>query len=309
MAWGEKPPRPFREALQKFAKVHFPLLKPNSAIRYAVSMKALGRTFDGMTIQQISNATLSEFETNRRTEGASAPTIRRDLACLSAILSYCVEWEWLDGGNIVPAFLRSRSKRGLKEAEGRRRYLSLEEENAVLLECNPQTKAAVILAIDTGLRDQELMSLTWPQIDFQRSVIRTTSDTKSRRGRTAPLTQRSAQILKAIPRHITSLFVFVNDDGERIGRLHQGFLGACRRVTKDKEKPFDLSDVRWHDLRRTAGCRWLRSGMSMEEVSILLGHSSVAVTEKSYAFLDEEDTAQKAAQKQRTNVKRINKNK
>jgi hypothetical protein len=36
-----------------------------------------------------------------------------------------------------------------------------------------------------------------------------------------------------------------------------------------------------------AGCRWLqRDGKSMEEVSILLGHSSVLVTEQRYAFLE-----------------------
>lgn len=304
-AWGEKPPRPFREAVKKFVEVHFPTLKPKSAIRYAVSLKALARTFENLTIQQITKATLSDFEMNRRSEGVSAPTIRRDLSCLSVLMSYCEEWEWVDtGANIIPAYMRSRSKRGLKESQGRKRYLSEAEEAAVLKECAPNVRAAVILSIETGLRDQELMSLTWPQVDFARGVIRTTVDTKSRRSRVVPLAQKSAQVLQAMPRHISSLFVFTNGDGERIGRLHQGFKGACRRVTKSKENDLDMSDVRWHDLRRTAGCRWLRSGMSMEEVCILLGHSSVAVTEKSYAFLDEEDAAQKAAQKQRTGSKK-----
>jgi integrase len=49
----------------------------------------------------------------------------------------------------------------------------------------------------------------------------------------------------------------------------------------------------WHDLRRTAGCRWLqRDGKTMAEVSMLLGHSSVAVTEQRYAFLDAEAVAE-----------------
>ena len=54
--------------------------------------------------------------------------------------------------------------------------------------------------------------------------------------------------------------------------------------------------MRWHDLRRTAGCRWLqRDGKSMEEVSLLLGHSSVLVTENSYAFLEAEKVAESLA--------------
>ena len=41
-----------------------------------------------------------------------------------------------------------------------------------------------------------------------------------------------------------------------------------------------------------AGCRWLqRDGKSMEEVSILLGHTSVKITER-YAFLRSEDVAE-----------------
>lgn len=306
VAWGKKPPRPFREVLKRFAQEHFRTLKPASATRYAVSMKALGRTFDGMNIQQVTKATLSDFETNRRTEGASAPTIRRDLACLSAMMSYCEEWEWLDtGGNIIPGYLKSRGKKGLKESPGRTRYLSDDEEAALLSKANEPIRTAIILAIETGLRDQELMKLTWPQIDFERRIIRTTSDTKNRRVRSVPLAQLSAQVLKAHPRHLTSLFVFANEDGERTKRFVKGFKGACRRVSKDKELSADLSDLRWHDLRRTAGCRWLRDGMSMEEVSLLLGHSSVAVTEKSYAFLDEEEAAQKAAQSKRTVLKRV----
>jgi integrase len=54
-------------------------------------------------------------------------------------------------------------------------------------------------------------------------------------------------------------------------------------------------------LRRTAGCRWLqRDGKRIEEVSILLGHSSVLVTEQRYAFLEGERIA--ASLSGRTNV-------
>ena len=50
-----------------------------------------------------------------------------------------------------------------------------------------------------------------------------------------------------------------------------------------------IPDVRWHDLRRTCGCRLLQDhGMAMEEVSKWLGHQSVEVTEQIYAFLETE---------------------
>lgn len=296
-AWGEKPPRPWPAVWERFMKEHFPTIKPSSATRYAVSLKNLSKVLDGKNIQHVTTALLSEFETLRRSEGATAPTIRRDLACLSCILSYCEEWEWIeDGKNIVPSYLRRRRRRGLKESLGRTRFLSMEEEAALLATCSEPCRSAVIVAIDTGLREQELLGLTWDRIDFRNGTIRTGTKTKSGRERYAPLAQRSAQLLERMPRHFKSPFVFYHPDGKRFARLNQGFEGAVRRA--------ELKDVRWHDLRRTFGVRRLRGEgcrqASMEEVSTMLGHSSVTVTEKSYAFLDLEKTAQKAAQHSRT---------
>ena len=51
-----------------------------------------------------------------------------------------------------------------------------------------------------------------------------------------------------------------------------------------------LDEAIWHDLRRTCGCRLLQDHhMSIERVSRWLGHSDIAVTQKSYAFLETED--------------------
>lgn len=293
IAWGDKPPRPWADVWQRFMREHFPTLKPASAKRYAVSLKNLSLVMDGKTIQQVGSSLLSEFETMRRSAGATAPTIRRDFACLSVVMSYCEDWEWIEpGANIVPAYMRKRRRFGLKESPGKTRYLTEDEEARLIEAANEPSRTAIILAIDTGLRDQELMSLKWDQVDFRNGVVRTTTDTKSRRARVVPLPARSAQKLAQRPRHITSPFVFCHDDGKRYARLNQGLKGAWGRA--------GIAKTTFHDLRRTAGCRWLqRDGMSIAEVGGLLGHSSVAVTEKSYAFLDLEATAQKAAQDKR----------
>jgi integrase len=67
--------------------------------------------------------------------------------------------------------------------------------------------------------------------------------------------------------------------------MNKGLKAAARRA--------GIQDLQWHDLRRTAGCRWLqRDGKTKDEVCELLGHSSVVVTEKSYAFLDGEAVAE-----------------
>lgn len=285
-AWGDKPRRSFAEASAEFIRRHLPTLKRSSAIRYGVSLKNLAEHFDAMTLDQITSGTLSDFETKRRTQGVRAGTIRRDLACLSSLLTSATDWEWIDdGANPVPSYLRRRAKRGLKESPARTRYLSADEETKLLEAASPHVRDAMILAIETGLRRDELFGLQWPQIDFARGFITTTTKTKSGRARHVPLTLRARTILTAIPRRLDTSYVLVNPDtATRYVQMNKGLKAARRRSA--------IPALCWHDLRRTAGCRWLqRDGKSMAEVSMLLGHSSTTVTEQRYAFLESETVA------------------
>jgi integrase len=282
VAWGEKPRRSYAEAEEKFIREHLTAIKPRAAQRYGVSLKHLSEHFGDRTLEQITSATLSDFETKRRQQGVSPSTIRRDLACLSSLLTSCVDWEWIDS-NIVPAYLRRRSKRGLKEGAPRTRYLPEAEEVLLLNAATAEVRKAIILAIDTGLRREELFSLRWTQVDLDRGIIRTTTKTKSGRPRSVPLPERSRSILPAFPGFDD--YVLINPETKkRYVQMNKGLKGAVRRA--------GIAPLQWHDLRRTAGCRWLqRDGKSMEEVSILLGHSSVQVTEQRYAFLESEKVA------------------
>lgn len=289
-SWGDRPRVALATAVRHFIVEYLPTLKPSSATRYGVSLKWLADRFDGKFLDEIGREELSGFESWRRGLGASNPTIRRDLACLSSVFTFCEDREWIDDGkNPVPGFMRRRARRGLKEAPARKRYLSMKDEALLLEAASPAVHDAVCLAIDTGLRREELFSLTWPQIDLRRGTIQTTTDTKNGRSRTVPLPARSAQKLAQRKEDgIASFFVFHHDDGRRILAMSKGFRGAVRRA--------GLSDLIWHDLRRTAGCRWLqRDKRSMEEVSRLLGHSSVKVTEQRYAFLEMEAVAREVA--------------
>lgn len=282
IAWGDKPRRSFDEAAAKFIREHLTRIKPGAAKRYGVSLKVLGEHFGGKTMDLIGSALMSEFETARRSQGVSPSTIRRDLACLSSMFTSAIDWEWLDT-NPVPAFLKRRAKRGLKEGEARTRYLTEQEEARLLEHATPAVRQAITLAIDTGLRREELFSLTWGQVEA--GAIRTTTMTKSGRVRRVPLPERSRTILGTLPRRQDCPFVLVNPDtGTRYVQQNLGLKAAARRA--------GIADLQWHDLRRTAGCRWLqRDRRSLEEVCVMLGHSSVLVTEKSYAFLEAEAVA------------------
>jgi integrase/recombinase XerD len=291
--WGDKPRRKFEDAANKFIDEHFPRIKPNSAKRYRVSLMSLHDHLDVIFLDEITSATLSDFEVARRKAGVSNGTIRRDLMCLSSLFSCATDWEWVTV-NPVSAYLRKAKKRGLVEAEPRSRFCAHDEEAKILDRVQHKRatvkgdrdthgwlmfEAALMVAIDTGLRDQEQFGLEWPQVNLKaREVTITWRSAKSMRSRTVPLLGRSLKALTDLPRSKHSQYVFWHGQGQR-------YLNMYRQLQRIVEK-LELPHMEWHDLRRTCGVRLLRDHhMSMDRVSLWLGHSSISVTEKVYAFL------------------------
>jgi len=292
--WGERPRRTFTETRDKFVTDHLPRLKPASQKRYMVSLVNLSSHFAEHYLDEIGSAKLSNFEVARRQEGVTNGTIRRDLACLSSMFHSAEEWEYHEG-NPAALFLRKAKARGLREAPPRTRYLRHEEEAAILRYIQRRIdsatsdrdrhgyimwRAMVAFAIDVGLRKEEQQGLVWTEIDLEKSEVTIPAKrTKSGIERTVPLLERTRELLKTLPRHKNSPYVFWCGDGRRYFDFYQILSRIARKL--------NLQHLEWHDLRRTCGCRLLQDHkMPIERVSKWLGHSSVQVTERVYAFLD-----------------------
>ncbi len=281
--WGESRPKTFNEAAERFASEHFPTLKVASARRYFASMKHLLENFDGVLLEDITSARLSELEQRRRRDGVTTSSIRRDLACLSVVFSCAEEWEWIKYNPVKP-FLRGRAKRGLSEGAPRTRYLTGNEEADVLAHAAAKVRSTIIFAIDTGLRKEEQFSLLWSDVDLEAREIHVRAEvTKNAKSRDVPLLDRSVTLLRQMRCAPTSTFVFSTHSGERYSPSsptnYESLQKACHRAALSEH-------VEWHDLRRTCGCRLLQDhGLTMVEVSKWLGHSSILVTERHYAFL------------------------
>lgn len=299
-AWGEKPRVTLNMMADRFIQEHLPNIRPQAARRYGVSLNHLDRELGAMMLDAIGSAELVSFETARRADGAAAPTIRRDLACLSSLYGFAIEREIVDA-NPVSAFLKRAKKRGLRESEARTRYLTRIEEAALLSAAKSKITtakaapiksgrnsprndamlyAAIVVAINSGLRLREQFDLTWDDVDLAGRLIRIPgARAKGRRSRDVVLLEPALAVLDSLPRHFRTKLVFWHRDGVRFRHLDRGFKSACRRAA--------LRDVRWHDLRRTHGCRLLQQhGWSLELVQAQLGHSMVTQTQKAYAFLE-----------------------
>lgn len=310
-AWGEKPKVTLNEIADRFTNEHLPNIRHQSARRYGVSLIHLDREMGHLMLHAIGSAELIAFETSRRADGASAPTIRRDLACLSSLYGFAIEREIVDA-NPVSAFLKRAKKRGLRESEARTRYLKRPEETALIAAASPKhaetddtirrrakkkhkgprndamLKAAIAVAIGSGLRLREQFDLTWDDVDLPGRLIRIPGErAKGKRTRDVVLLDQAVEALRSLPQHFRSKLVFWHRDGARFRHLDRGFKAAAKRA--------GIKDVRWHDLRRTHGCRLLQEhGWSTEMVQAQLGHQSVTQTQKAYAFLEVEQRLARA---------------
>jgi len=131
----------------------------------------------------------------------------------------------------------------------------------------------VPVAIGTGLRKNEQLSLQVNHIDFVRSVIMVTG-TKTRKNREVPMnTEVRAILLRLCHLKRFDDFVFVSaKTGGRLTDVKKGFRGACDQAA--------IIGLVWHDLRATFGTRLGEAGYDAFTIAALMGHSNVRTTQR-----------------------------
>jgi len=159
-----------------------------------------------------------------------------------------------------------------KEPQGRLRWLTEDEIKKLLDACsksrNRDLRAAVVVALNTGLRRSELLGLTWERVDLSRGVIRL-EVTKSGKRREVPLNAESYAALVSFNQR-ESARVFKNQ--------------SLRKAYENAVSNAKLDDVNFHTLRHTFASWAVMRGVSLKELQELLGHSSLAMTMR-YAHL------------------------
>lgn len=219
-----------------------------------------------------------------------AVTANRYVQSLGHVLTVATkDWEWINENPVAKI-----SK--FKEPRGRVRFLS-EEERPVLLEAcqhsdNPYLYMIVVLALSTGARKNEILSLKWADIDFERKTI-ILHETKNGDRRTLPLQGLAFDLVSAHAkmRILVCEYVF-----------------PSKKVTKDKSgkfiyQPIDIrtawenalknagiEDFRFHDLRHSAASYLAMNGASLAEIADVLGHKTLQMV-KRYAHLSEAHTS------------------
>jgi integrase len=212
-------------------------------------------------------------------------TLNREIATLKRVCSVAVEKKLM---RFNPAQDYKLFREGSRE-----RFLSREEVARLLEECKTEhLRFAVVLALNTGLRIDGVLTLRWDEIDFRRNeIVKIVKHHRSKPAKPVrvPLTASLRSELK-LRRLKTggSAFVFpspVTEDreGNVRGDCHIrpdadiGFKTACKRA--------GIEDFRFHDLRHTFCTLFLEEFPDKLEVLCeIVGHTSSYMTKK-YAHI------------------------
>ena len=134
-------------------------------------------------------------------------------------------------------------------------------------------KAMLLLLRATGLRIRDAATLERARVKDGKLFLYTQ---KTGTPVYVPLPPVVAEALNELPA-VNKTYVFWSGNGDpktTVADWQRGFRRLC-----------DLANVEghFHMIRDTAAVGWLTKGVSIETVSILLGHSSIRITEKHYA--------------------------
>jgi integrase/recombinase XerC/integrase/recombinase XerD len=156
-----------------------------------------------------------------------------------------------------------------------KRFLSAEEINKLLEAAkNPRIYVdrkttlypVIATAIYTGLRQRELFTLEWQDIDLTQNCLTVRNKegftTKSKRFRVIPLHKHLKAILKPYAAKSGRCFDITNQ----------------RRIFSRILRKAGLKDAGWHTLRHTCASHLAMKGVDLPTIAQILGHSSISTT-------------------------------
>ncbi len=233
--------------------------------------------------------------------GLSPQTIHRLHAVLHRALEQAVE----DGDiprNVTDAVRPPKATKGKMETftiEEARRFLEAAQED--------RFHALYVLAVSTGMRQGELLGLTWRDIDLEAgriSVCRqlqydrqakefTLVETKSGKSRSITLTRQAIDALRIHRKQQLEERLALGEAwdsrwnlvfGTQIGTpMNHGNL--LRRSFYPLMKSARVPKIRFHDLRHTAATLLLVAGEHPKVVQEMLGHASITLTLDTYSHV------------------------
>ena len=154
---------------------------------------------------------------------------------------------------------------------GRERRLEEGEEQKLLEAAdtarNPYMRSLIIIALETAMRQGEILSLEWQDIDFNRRIAHLDM-TKNGESRDIPLSQLALRTLIELQE---------GSINQRVFPLTKSAVGQAWEHLRDRA---DMIDFRFHDLRHEAISRLLEKGFNVIETATISGHKELRMLQR-----------------------------
>ncbi|MGD0860516.1 MAG: site-specific integrase [Terracidiphilus sp.] len=286
-----------KEALERYLAEITPTKRPKSQVCERGFAKPLLHHLGKFSLAAVTPALVAGYrdtrlagEHRRDKDGNPVPlaanTVRLELALLGHMFGVAIR-EWGVGIPSNPVLNIRRPSPG----PGRNRRLTEEEETRLLAavdqHSNPKLGWIVRIALETGMRSSEILTLRCSQVDLDRRIV-SLIETKNTQPRTVPLSTGAVdlfrQALNPSNRPVDTDLVFFGDPGKSGERGPYTFNKTWLRIKRENGMP----DLHFHDLRHEAVSRFVEAGFSDQEVSEISGHKSMQML-KRYTHLRAED--------------------
>jgi integrase len=179
------------------------------------------------------------------------------------------------------------------------RILRPEEIDALLRAVTPLYRPLLATAIFTGLRQGELLGLTWADIDLRAGLVRVRKQLDRDGVRVSPKTPQAVREVVLMPalghilrqHRLSSRFsgdyapVFASSAGTPMHYRNVTRRGLAVAIERAGLNGHDRPSLRFHDLRHTFASLLIAEGGNVVFVSRQLGHASADITLKVYAHL------------------------
>jgi integrase len=260
-----------KEALRKYTERISISKRGYQQERYRAKM--MGRSFLGkLALAEVTTVDIANYRDMRlnsisrsTNRPVSANTVRLELALLSDMFNVgIIEWGECQDNPV----LRVRKP---KLPPGRDRRVTWGEERRILRMAlaykNDEVYSIVVLAIETAMRQGEILGLTWENIDL-RSRIAHLPITKNGTKRDVPLSLRAVDALSRRG---------IKTEGPVFEYTTDGFKSAWRAILERA----NIDDLHFHDLRHEAVSRLFELGtLDVMEVATISGHKSMQMLKR-----------------------------
>ncbi len=293
------PQRKLGEYIQDWLEnTHKGKLRLSVYLNYRKHVKHIVAGLGDIWLQKLTPQQVQSFLTKKLDEGLSPKYVREMLGVLRLALKNAVQWGYISR-NVCELVTRPRVPKHdiapltLEQAQRFRQHLQ-----------GHRFEVLITMAVVTGMRRGELLSLRWSDIDFQRNVLQVLhtvdrftgygyveGEPKSAAGvRSIRLPGFLVDMLKqhqlqqmARKRQAKAWeerdLVFPNLRG---GYLHPNHLGEAFRALLEQA---GLPPIRFHDLRHSAATILLSMGVNIKVIQEMLGHSDISITLRVYGHL------------------------